>query len=263
MAKLLPYIEQGNLYQQAHIGDGANGWPLPTAIPGTNQQEYQIPSGTPGTLQYAANLGLTQTVIKTYLCPSDGKNTQGWYQATAGYYTGNGSPNGTAVGISNYFGCGGSGSAFGPYANPTTAGPNPKYPQGGPWPFRWNNDPWANGDGIFWSCNFTRPLTLTGITDGTSNTFMIGEDIVGRDTVDINHNWVHSECEERLTNQPPNYQDNPWQWWDIGFYSYHTGGVQFAMADASVHFISNNIALGVYRALGTRAGGEVVPGSAF
>jgi hypothetical protein len=29
MAKILPYIEQNNLYQQAQISLGASGWPQP------------------------------------------------------------------------------------------------------------------------------------------------------------------------------------------------------------------------------------------
>jgi hypothetical protein len=34
--------------------------------------------------------------------------------------------------------------------------------------------------------------------------------------------------------------------------------VQFAYADASVHFVSDNTALGIYRAMATIAGGEPV-----
>lgn len=40
--------------------------------------------------------------------------------------------------------------------------------------------------------------------------------------------------------------------------SYHTGGVQLLMCDGSVHFISDTINLATWRALGTRAGGEIV-----
>jgi prepilin-type processing-associated H-X9-DG protein len=75
----------------------------------------------------------------------------------------------------------------------------------------------------------------------------------------------------RICNSPPNNRCTPGSstcdpvthtraaaWYDLGFNSYHTGGVQFAMADGSVHFISDSIALGLYRALATRVGGEVV-----
>ena len=39
--------------------------------------------------------------------------------------------------------------------------------------------------------------------------------------------------------------------------SFHTGGVNAVRMDGSVHFISNGIYLEIWRALGTRAGGEV------
>ncbi|MFM7833258.1 MAG: H-X9-DG-CTERM domain-containing protein, partial [Planctomycetaceae bacterium] len=44
--------------------------------------------------------------------------------------------------------------------------------------------------------------------------------------------------------------------WEISFGSRHTGGAQFGMADGSVRFISENVDLKVYSALGTRDGGE-------
>jgi hypothetical protein len=40
--------------------------------------------------------------------------------------------------------------------------------------------------------------------------------------------------------------------------SIHTGGVQVARGDGSVGFISNGIDLNLWRAFGTRSGGEVV-----
>ncbi|MDX1967428.1 MAG: DUF1559 domain-containing protein [Planctomycetaceae bacterium] len=40
--------------------------------------------------------------------------------------------------------------------------------------------------------------------------------------------------------------------------SYHSGGVQTVMCDGSVRFVSENIDLGLWRALGTREGGEVI-----
>jgi prepilin-type N-terminal cleavage/methylation domain-containing protein/prepilin-type processing-associated H-X9-DG protein len=47
-------------------------------------------------------------------------------------------------------------------------------------------------------------------------------------------------------------------WGQIAFRSPHPGGLNFAKADGSVMFVKNSISLTTYRALGTRAGGEVV-----
>ena len=46
---------------------------------------------------------------------------------------------------------------------------------------------------------------------------------------------------------------------EVSFGSYHTGGAMFCLADGSVQFISQNIDLALYRGLGSRAGGELVP----
>jgi prepilin-type N-terminal cleavage/methylation domain-containing protein/prepilin-type processing-associated H-X9-DG protein len=43
----------------------------------------------------------------------------------------------------------------------------------------------------------------------------------------------------------------------IGARSYHSGGVNIAFCDGSVHFIANSIDLTTWRAMGSRAGGEV------
>ncbi|SIO47095.1 prepilin-type N-terminal cleavage/methylation domain-containing protein/prepilin-type processing-associated H-X9-DG domain-containing protein [Singulisphaera sp. GP187] len=45
--------------------------------------------------------------------------------------------------------------------------------------------------------------------------------------------------------------------------SYHSGGVNVALCDGSVRFIKNSIQLDVWRALGTRAGGETIDSSAY
>ena len=44
--------------------------------------------------------------------------------------------------------------------------------------------------------------------------------------------------------------------------SYHPGGVNALLGDGSVRFVKNSIAGATWRALGTVAGGEVVPSEA-
>jgi hypothetical protein len=48
--------------------------------------------------------------------------------------------------------------------------------------------------------------------------------------------------------------------WTRSFRSEHVGGVQFAITDGSVHFVSENIDSHVLDALATRNGGEVTGG---
>ena len=50
------------------------------------------------------------------------------------------------------------------------------------------------------------------------------------------------------------------QW---GFRSLHPGGTNFAFADGSVKFIKNSVDLNAYRALGTRAGSEVISADSY
>jgi prepilin-type processing-associated H-X9-DG protein len=45
--------------------------------------------------------------------------------------------------------------------------------------------------------------------------------------------------------------------------SAHPGGVNVLFGDGSVHFIKDSVALNVWRALGTRNGGEVLSNSDY
>jgi prepilin-type processing-associated H-X9-DG protein len=49
----------------------------------------------------------------------------------------------------------------------------------------------------------------------------------------------------------------------IGAGSFHPGGANVLLLDGSIRFIKDSVALGVWNALGTRAGGEVIGGDAF
>jgi prepilin-type N-terminal cleavage/methylation domain-containing protein/prepilin-type processing-associated H-X9-DG protein len=124
------------------------------------------------------------------------------------------------------------------------------------------------GNGIFWAldggCTGRKPrkLTTASISDGASNTFMIGEDVPQMNAWCSWAYYLHATgtCAIPLNvrtvtgiQYPPADYANA-----SGFRSLHSGGANFCLADGSVRFISNDIDLGVYRALATRAGGELV-----
>ena len=256
LAKLLPYVEQENLYRAARITDAANGYHEPPYRPGVNQQEYEVPDGVPGTLKTAGE-DVTGAVVKLYLCPSDPDINPGNYRDASRYMRGRGRPDGTLAGKTSYFGCGGAMNPWDKvYRNPGTEGPAADLGAGNPW----NNDPWRNGDGILFSSNFRKPRRTATVRDGLSNTILLGEDVIGRNA-EVGHNWVHSVCQFRLTNGPINYRkpDGAFQnnWWHLGFNSHHSGGANFALADGSTRFLAEDTPLGLLRALGTVRGGEV------
>lgn len=134
-----------------------------------------------------------------------------------------------------------------------------------------------NLDGMFYGCS---NIKMRDIIDGTSNTIMIGESRTSEYSKDGQQmdywafgspqtgGWVlnglggteYSEGLGSCVVKPNANLDLTVNGvlMEMAFGSYHVGGAQYTLADGSVRFISENIDLGVYRALGTRAGGEVV-----
>ena len=249
--ELLPFIEQDPLYKQ---------WDF--ANPLTNAS------------------GRAAVVIKTYICPS---HPQADDLITVG---------------------------VGQYALSTYGG------NGGTRPFPPAQSPC---DGVFFTTgpgSLPRPnqagVTILGITDGTSNTLLLGERVVGDSALDswmaapikpAPDPWIQSESSYMVwapprnensagsllggmatinyrhgsvwTPPPPPLPGFPpipppdvpwfplnWQWWmRLGAYgSYHSGGINVAMADGSVRFMRDGTPLATLQILSTRAGGEVVPG---
>jgi len=125
--------------------------------------------------------------------------------------------------------------------------------------------------------------SLTDITDGTSNTFMVGEINISVDTTanDLRgryanswegNNWFSSlnlpntTIPDRNTYQgvstlraPQTTIGNDGSQ-NLSARSYHTGGVNIGLGDGSVRFIRNSVDAIVYRNAGSRNGGEV-PGN--
>ena len=119
-------------------------------------------------------------------------------------------------------------------------------------------------------------INMASVTDGTSNTIFVGEQMAR--CVDHDANWWHQNGAGNahgITLAPINTMDtcpntpasqlkypactntNEWQlsW---GFRSNHVGGAQFLLVDGSVRFIGENIDHQTYQYLGGRSDGNVV-----
>jgi prepilin-type N-terminal cleavage/methylation domain-containing protein/prepilin-type processing-associated H-X9-DG protein len=219
IARSLPYFEQNPLYKQAGVDTaGLNNNPA------------------------------IAVSIPVLFCPSD--TAQGESPLTNRADMG-----GVSVGLTNYQGVAGSNWAWGSWTNyaPPGAGGST------------NGDGLNNGNGIFFRNDIRFRYKITDVRDGTSNTFMIGESIP-----DLNQwvAWPYSNTATATCAIPPNtgvlpqyqggnYTHGNWPY-VYSFRSWHTGGLQFAYADGSVHFISDQIDLFTYRSLATMKGGEVV-----
>lgn len=136
---------------------------------------------------------------------------------------------------------------------------------------------------IHWYSDTNRQNRLAAVTDGTSNSIMVGE-VAGREDVyrgriKYANNFnssprVRSRGGAWATTDNPYYigQRNAWDAgfgpipgsvrinnsneWGHCFYSFHPGGANFTFADGSVRFLSETTDLYTLATLVTRAGGE-------
>ena len=136
------------------------------------------------------------------------------------------------------------------------------------------SDPGIDGDGLFFRDS---KIGIAGITDGTSQTIAAGERAYAMGVA----SWVGSVTGTSLfplTNDGigyPRLEDGPGMilghaGGNLGpgdprgevnqFYSRHPGGLNFLFADGHVGFLKTTTSAPIFRALATRAGGEVIPG---
>jgi prepilin-type processing-associated H-X9-DG protein len=191
----------------------------------------------------------TAQVVKTFKCPSDSMPDT---INTVTYWAG------LLAGTTNYFSVGGSNTCYGSFIN-----------QGNP--ASDGCEVWAHGDGIIYYMGWEHPNSIASVTDGTSNTLLVGERVYNPNMNCFqcwSGEWAWASSINLTCAIPLNYSQPIGQtaatsgtnggWIDnYSFTSRHTGGANFARADGSVGFIGNDIALPIYRALGTQAGGEV------
>jgi prepilin-type N-terminal cleavage/methylation domain-containing protein/prepilin-type processing-associated H-X9-DG protein len=168
----------------------------------------------------AVNSTAAYTVLQVYLCPSEPRKTY-WNQYP------------------------------GPPADPY---PSADADYGGMYGPRtlgngFNNSPPA-GPMIFGQC-----IKLAQITDGTSQTIIVGEDPEA-----INAMWVSGH---NIFDQSAPINARPPSEYGEELTSQHPGGVNTVFADGSVHFLKNTTALPPLAALCTRALGEVVSSDSY
>lgn len=234
MFTVLPYIEQQNFFDSS----GVNVVPPPFI---------------------RDKPGIVASSFVSFWCPSDPKalNTPITNPDNYNLTDPDGVAPQMAAGVTNYRGNLGANWGGAPVGAPGWWGGDP----------RWTNpdingeyDGCAHGDGVV--LGSSERIKIRDIIDGTSNTFMIGETKVGSCCLE---GWAHTDSAVSTCAIPPNarqpngdpYPSSEWQN-TYAFSSYHIGGVQFAMTDGSVRFISDSISLTVYRALATRRSREVV-----
>lgn len=247
MASVLPYLEQANL-SSLYDHDG----------------KYDVPDSS---YRYSGsrNLDVTRQFVEAMICPSDGgarTTLPGFLDITSHNYAVNMGNTGFVVrdgdvktGAEQVY----AGVAFG----------------GAPFTI----SGWTNIEHDF--------TALQEITDGVSQTLMVSEVIQGQGNDLRGFTWwgyaagfnsylapnssepdiMQSDgyCDRRVPENPPcigpHSRSRPMM---NAARSYHPGGVNAGNCDASISFISNDIAIDVWRARSTSAGEEVFSGdSAF
>jgi prepilin-type N-terminal cleavage/methylation domain-containing protein/prepilin-type processing-associated H-X9-DG protein len=272
---LLPFIEQGNLY---------NLW------------NPNMPNIAPDGVAGANFVTMRRTLVKVYNCPTDPSAKAGFFPFSpdsGNDYTTNSAngPSGSgpfksgpyplcmpstyrAVSGASY---GGSDWWTNP-GNPDDGGSNENWDDAAQVPALMAHFPGDRGVMHATDPLGVGPEKITNITDGTSNTLMIGEyatlDTPGRRTfwayaytsynlslVTFNAPWTLQASFMACAATPnPSGSNQCKRAWG----SLHTGGLNFAFCDGSVHTVSRSVdMINVLPALATIAGGEVIPANAF
>jgi len=219
MARILPYMEQGDLWQQAEEAYQQTDWPW-TSPPHPDS-----------------------TVVSVFDCPDDPRA-----QEAVSLQLFNSNPQSEHAGLVTVH------VAFTSYLG--NAGTNLK-----------------TLDGVF---SPNAPVRLEDLVDGASNTLLAGERPVGPDqtfgwwyagpgqsftgSADVvlgaaELNVVRSDCGAGPYAFGPGRAENTCDLFH--YWSFHSGGANFLMADGTTRFVTYEVEPTLLRALATRAGGEI------
>ena len=258
-ARLLPYLEQASLQ----------------ALVDFTQPVLNVTS--PPLSIHPASITAARTVVNSFLCPSDGHNPR-----FSGYY-------GDNLAGTNYFGNGGTGTQT--YYDPAFVSDGVFW-FAGQVRFADLTDGSSQtmamvesllGQGI----NFTGPMTgisrpfrlAANVTAGRSRvlttpggvnpTLRAGDELLATSwNGERGSAWIWGQASTTIVNAflTPNSPNPDSFAHSRGWFaarSNHPGGVNTLFCDGHVGFIKNTIQLPVWRALATRAGGEVVSADSF
>jgi prepilin-type N-terminal cleavage/methylation domain-containing protein/prepilin-type processing-associated H-X9-DG protein len=252
------HVANGKLPNGANFGVGI-GAPWPGMIlPQLEQKAVYAKLDLAKYIWDAANVAAVQTIIPAFICPSDGSAQKalmggriqtGWEnpgKSMGLWYPGSMGP--TMDGYAPSVSC-----VFCPLPRPsfccvsTTA----DYGQG---------MPGTPGVGIF--DRGQHAISFDDVTDGMSQTLMLGETIPSQCTFNgaYNHNFPVAGTTIPLNTLQETFEgvDNYW-YTGCGYKSRHSAGCNFALCDGSVRALADTIDYKVYNNLGTRSGGEVIP----
>jgi prepilin-type N-terminal cleavage/methylation domain-containing protein len=257
IALTLPHMEQTSVYNS--INFSLNIRNQGNSQPGPSDEQC-----------LATNHTGYMTVIAVLMCPTDpGPNMAPTYRADTGvgfYGPGDGRNAGAGPKLS-YYGC------FGD--NHPDDGTDAPY-----WP--WPNLPFRREEGFGSNGTLTGIMSrhagttsIRDITDGTSNTFAIGESLFLASrwftwpnpngttaTSNVPINWKVTKTTEADWNVDDRNDHSNWRA-GFGFKSMHPGIVQFLFADGSAKPIKETIDRVTYRSLSTRAMGEIVSADSY
>ena len=254
---LLPYIEQDNLYRQVKINNSVND-------PNNWIPSWANPLGSPGSPS-------ASTTVKTFVCPSTPSHVVDYEP----YFVSLGLPDfgSFPLGATDYAVVQGLDPTFINACAPNSP-PNPSF---------WGDGVGAMGRQGHMTPNGMKNTTrLADLTDGTSNTILIGEDAArhqdyargkpdtsfpqadGPNGWMLNAAWADQNSAIRVVGFSNDGLtagggccvincNNAWQ-----FYSFHSGGVNALRGDGSVRYMAETTPPAVLAALVSRSGGEVV-----